>query len=199
MKLIIDPDVVEKYNLTMPEFLLLTLVMNKVNEEETQKSLIQKGLLISTLDFGEGETVTKTQYGIEVYNNVLMDSSPVPSITEERLTELAKQLKEIYPKGKKEDTWYWAEGVQLIARRLRIFFHKYDPMGSFTDEQIINATRRYVDEKQCKSDMRLLKYFIFKEGVGKGGDVEPSSDLLTYIENEGQVNELPETQFLTLF
>lgn len=199
MKLIIDPDVVEKYNLTMPEFLLLTLVMNKVNEEETQKSLIQKGLLISTLDFGEGETVTKTQYGIEVYNNVLMDSSPVPSITEERLTELAKQLKEIYPKGKKEDTWYWAEGVQLIARRLRIFFHKYDPMGNFTDEQIINATRRYVDEKQCKSDMRLLKYFIFKEGVGKGGDVEPSSDLLTYIENEGQVNELPETQFFTLF
>lgn len=199
MKLIVDPDVVAKYGLTMPEFLLLTLVMNKVNTEEAKEVLIQKGLILSTLDFDNALGYSKTQYGVEVYNNIIMESSPTPSVTEERLSALAKQLKDIYPKGKKEDTWYWAEGTQLIARRLRIFFHKYDPTGHFTDEQIVNATQRYVEEKQGKSDMRLLKYFIFKEGVGKSGDVEPSSDLLTYIENEGQVNEDSEDQFLTLF
>ena len=35
--------------------------------------------------------------------------------------------------------------------------------------------------------MKLLKYFIFKEKKGEGGDVESSSDLLNFIENnEGE-------------
>ena len=68
-----------------------------------------------------------------------------------------------------------------------------------TDEQIIKATQKYVDEMIGKPDMRLLKYFIFKEAIGKGGDVEPTSDLLSYIENIDQVDESSEDNFVTLF
>lgn len=197
--MLIDTDVVEKYGLTMPEFIVLMLVMHKVNVEEAQRVLVSKGYILNTLNFEQSFGYAKTKFGVEVYNNIILESSPQPTVTEERLHSLAARIKEIYPKGKKDGTWYWADGVELIARRLRIFFHKYDKEGKLTDDQIINATQRYVDEMQGKPDMRLLKYFIFKEAVGKGGDVEPTSDLLTYIENTGQTDERDPDDFVTLF
>ena len=199
MKMLIDSDVVEKYGLTMPEFIVLMLVMHKVNVEEAERVLISKGYILSTLNLEQSLGYAKTKFGVDVYNNIILESSPQPTVTEERLRSLATRIKEIYPKGKKDGTWYWADGVELIARRLRIFFHKYDKKGELTDDQIINATQRYVDEMQGKPDMRLLKYFIFKEAVGKGGDVEPTSDLLTYIENVGQSDDRDPDNFVTLF
>ena len=38
--------------------------------------------------------------------------------------------------------------------------------------------------------MRLLKYFIFKEKVGANGEVEGDSELISYIENAGQEEDL---------
>ena len=38
--------------------------------------------------------------------------------------------------------------------------------------------------------MKLLKYFIFKEKVGVGRDVEGESELINYIENADQTDNL---------
>ena len=38
--------------------------------------------------------------------------------------------------------------------------------------------------------MKLLKYFICKEKIGIGGDVEGESELLNYIENAEQTDIL---------
>ena len=38
--------------------------------------------------------------------------------------------------------------------------------------------------------MKTLKYFLWSEKVNKAGEVEPTSDLLTYIENADEVDEL---------
>lgn len=199
MNTIIDKGIIEKNGLTFDEFAVLMLVMNNVNLTTAKESLIKKGLAIGTFDMlGDGLALEKTQLGVTTYNNVVLASSSQAEISEERLNSLAKKLKEVYPKGKKDGTWYWADGVAVIARRLKIFFHKYDPKRQFTDEQIVNATKRYVEEKQSQSDMRLLKYFIFKEAVGKAGDVEPTSDLLTYIENEGEPSSSMDANFVTL-
>lgn len=198
MKLTIDSTVIDKYNMTVQEFLTLMLVIHRVNLNEAKKALISKGYVISTIDFDSGTDFERTKLGVDTYNNIILESSPQNMATEERLKNLATKLKEIYPKGKKDGTWYWADGVAVIARRLQIFFHKYDKKMELTDDQIINATKRYVEEKQAQPDMRLLKYFIFKEAVGKGGDVEPTSDLLTYIENEGQQSHDADEAFITL-
>ena len=40
--------------------------------------------------------------------------------------------------------------------------------------------------------MKLLKYFILKEQIGAGGDVEGDSQLITYIDNIGQEDTLKE-------
>lgn len=199
MKLTIDSAVIDKYNMTVQEFLTLMLVIHRVNLNEAKKALISKGYVISAIDFDSGTDFERTKLGVDTYNNIILESSPQNMATEERLKNLATKLKEIYPKGKKDGTWYWADGVAVIARRLQIFFHKYDKKMELTDEQIIKATQKYVDEMVGKPDMRLLKYFIFKEAIGKGGDVEPTSDLLSYIENIDQVDESSEDNFVTLF
>jgi hypothetical protein len=38
--------------------------------------------------------------------------------------------------------------------------------------------------------MKLLKYFIFKEKLGVGGDIEGESDLITFMENSSQECEI---------
>lgn len=199
MNTIIDRGIIEKNGLTVEEFIVLILVMNNINVIEAKDSLIKKGMALGTFDLlGDGLALEKTQLGVVTYNNIVLASSKQAEISEERLNNLAKKLKEVYPKGKKDDTWYWADGAAVIARRLKIFFHKYDPKRQITDEQIIKATKRYVEEKQAQPDMRLLKYFIFKEAVGRAGDVEPTSDLLTYIENEGEPSSNADANFVTL-
>ena len=46
--------------------------------------------------------------------------------------------------------------------------------------------------------MRLLKYFIFKESLNANNEVEGGSELLTYIENEGQEDTLKDNWTSTL-
>ena len=108
----------------------------------------------------------------------------------DRLNLLAIRLKEIFPKGKKDGTnYYWADGVALIVRRLQLFFKKYG--NTYTDEQIIQATEKYVQGFNGNYQyMRLLKYFILKEKVGAAGEVEGDSELISYIENAGQEENL---------
>lgn len=199
MKLTIDSTVIDKHDLTVEEFLLLMLAVHNVNIPKAKSELTRKGFIMSIIDLGDGTDFKKTKLGVDIYNDIILESSPQDTVTDKRLEDLATKMKAIYPKGKKDGVWYWADGVGVIARRLRIFFHKYDKKMSITDEQIIRATEKYVAEMDGKPDMRLLKYFIFKEPVGKGGDVEPVSDLLTYIENLDQVDESSDEAFVTLF
>lgn len=132
-----------------------------------------------------GECVTTfaiNTIGKEFVNKVLTESQ----IHEDRrnLTELAQSLKEIYPKGKKGDTGVpWADGVALIEKRLKLFFKKY---GEYPFEDIIKATKKYVESFNGDYKfMRTLRYFIWKEERGAAGDIESSSDLLTYLEDSG--------------
>jgi len=116
-----------------------------------------------------------------------MDSDKsLPKDDDDDINNLAKELKELFPKGKKDGTnYYWSDGIQLIVRRLRLFFKKYG--NTYTNEQILQAADKYI--KGFNGDyryMKLLKYFIFKEKLGVGGDIEGESELINYIENNGQ-------------
>ena len=128
------------------------------------------------------------------YENMYIDSVIIDSDKQQepkdRLNLLAIRLKEIFPKGKKDGTnYYWADGVALIVRRLQLFFKKYG--NTYTDEQIIQATEKYVQGFNGNYQyMRLLKYFILKEKVGAAGEVEGDSELISYIENAGQEENL---------
>ena len=71
---------------------------------------------------------------------------------------------------------------------MQLFFKKYG--SDYNHEDIIKATEKYV--KSFNGDysyMKVLKYFILKEKLGAGRDVESESELLTNLENLDHVDD----------
>ena len=184
MKLIIDSDACLNNGTCIGEVLLLYEYALKISPESMKQSLIDKGYITSAGNLFD--RYTATDKAVKLLDNVLADSS-VDDDT--KITELATKLKELYPKGKKEGTnQFWADGVSIIVKRLKIFYKKY---GFYDNDIIIKATENYI--KSFNGDyrfMKTLKYFLWSEKVNKAGEVEPTSDLLTYIENADEVDEL---------
>ena len=180
----------QQNGITIDEALLMLVIHNKANLEGAERALIQKGLITAERnDLFQQVGWRLTNKGTEVLDSVIMDSDKEQE-PQDRLIQLATKLKEVFPKGKKDGTnYYWADGVVLIVRRLKLFFKKYG--NKFTDEQIIQAAEKYVQGFNGNYQyMRLLKYFIFKEKVGANGEVEGDSELISYIENAGQEEDL---------
>ena len=180
----------QQNGITIDEALLMLVIHNKADLEGAERALIQKGLITAERnDLFQQVGWRLTNKGTEVLDSVIMDSDKEQE-PQDRLIQLATKLKEVFPKGKKDGTnYYWADGVALIVRRLKLFFKKYG--NKFTDEQIIQAAEKYVQGFNGNYQyMRLLKYFIFKEKVGANGEVEGDSELISYIENAGQEENL---------
>ena len=180
----------QQNGITIDEALLMLVIHNKANLEGAERALIQKGLITAERnDLFQQVGWRLTNKGTEVLDSVIIDSDKEQE-PQDRLIQLATKLKEIFPKGKKDGTnYYWADGTALIVRRLKLFFKKYG--NKFTDEQIIQAAEKYVQGFNGNYQyMRLLKYFIFKEKVGANGEVEGDSELISYIENASQEEDL---------
>lgn len=190
MTVCLNKKAAQQNGITIDEALLMLVIHNRVDLESTEKLLIQKGFITAERnDLFQQVGWRLTNKGSEILESVIIDSDKQQE-PQDKLNLLAARLKEIFPKGKKDGTnYYWADGVALIVRRLKLFFKKYG--NDFTDEQIIQATEKYVQGFNGNYQyMRLLKYFIFKEKVGAGGEVEGDSELINYIENAGQEEDL---------
>ena len=124
-----------------------------------------------------------TREGVELVESIFLNSEfkGDKGIGTDRYDELADKLRELYPKGRKEGTSYlWRDSHAKIANKLRTLVKKYN--FKFTDEQAINATKRYIESFNGNySYMQLLKYFILKKDKDTG---EENSQLMSYIENE---------------
>lgn len=189
MNLCISKEGCIKNNTTVDKAIVLFAVANKVNYDDIIDQLLKEGLITNhynSLYKPDGLVLTHT--GAELLDAIVTDSDKIQN-PDELLEELATSLKVIFPQGKKEGTnYYWTEGIALIKRRLKLFFKKYG--NSYTNEQIIQAAKKYVESFNGNyMYMKLLKYFIFKEKVN-ANEVEGESELLNYIENAGQENEL---------
>lgn len=185
MSIVLSKEGCLKNNITLSEAIQLLIIYNKINMNNALDALIEKGLITKNLDINVEGAWRLTNKGKDLIDTVILDSS-CNSDSDERYIPLATELKNIFPKGKKDGThYYWSEGIALIIRRLKLFYKKYGK--NYTDDQIISAARRYVNSFNGDyAYMRLLKYFILKEKVGAAGDIEGDSELISWIENEGQ-------------
>lgn len=181
MKLIIDESNLEKYGLSLNDFLFLLLKDANYTSEEV--SLLEKSKFIIN-----GHT---TELSKEIISEVLNENREEPA-SDTRIEKLTKTLMSIFPQGKKEGTaYYWKCNQKEVANKLKRFFIYFGE--TYSDSQIISATKRYV--QSFNGDyryMRLLKYFIWKNDKVKtdsGVSIEQVSDLASYIENEGQEDE----------
>lgn len=129
--------------------------------------------------------------GLERVEAILSRSKMAnPKHENKRVENLAKQLMEIFPQGKKPgagNNMYWRCNLRENIKSLERFFLKYG-YNTYTDEEILAAAEKYVHP--VNGDMtgvRLLKYFIIKNvkdiddaGIGYIREV---SDLATLLDN----------------
>lgn len=178
MKLIIDSDICQKYGMSVDEVLFLMLSSYKSNIP-TIKARIPPLYGVEN-KFNDWQFYI-TGEGEQLINKIIVESEPIIKKQGNRFEELAKQLREIFPSGKKDQYNYWRDSVKVITARLQKFAKIYG--SDITDEQIINATKRYVESFNGNYQfMKLLKYFIMKTEDKNGEKIE-ESQLLNYIDN----------------
>lgn len=183
MKYVIDTDVCAREQISLPIVLSVMLVQSGADLEELKEELFAKEVLVRK----DNNILVTEAWADRVSRILLLSDQEVPC--ESRLDNLAVKLMEIFPKGKKEGTSVYFKGNKKDNKlRLQKFFKLYG--NTYTDEQIIEAAKRYVESFNGNySYMRALKYFIWKDEKKTDGEgkvyVEEVSDLATYIENEG--------------
>jgi len=132
-----------------------------------------------------------TDYGTEHLMSIIAgNDNRLGIIAEDRCTLLADKLRELFPTGNKPGTKVmWRGNRKVVADRLRKFFVKYG--DEWTDEEIIDATKRYVATCRAQDNgryMRSLPYYIWKNDI-RTGELEKTSDLLDYLENTEMAEE----------
>lgn len=187
MKFTIDEEICKKMGMTLPEVLAVILVKTGVDIGELFKELQQKQIVVTQTTL-LGKVIMVTQRWDDAVSNILLSSdTAVPS--EDRIEKLASTLMQIFPQGKKEGTnTYWRGNIKDTKLKLKKFFKLYGT--KYSDEQIITATRKYVESFNGNySYMRVLKYFIWKDVRKQDSEgnfyIEEVSDLATLIENAG--------------
>lgn len=186
MRLTIDQSILDKHELTISEFMVLYLNAKEVDITECVNTLVKKGLADRNL-FKENSLVVSEKIK-ELLSTIVIDSDKEVINKDAEFLELANELRELYPAGRKEGTTYmWRGTTAEIAKKLKTLVVKYK--YSFTKEQVIKATKEYISSFNGNyKKMRLLKYFILKSERDADDNINVISELMTLIENEGQTD-----------
>lgn len=186
MKLTIDSNILDKNNITLEEFMLLYISAKNIDINSIKESIVAKNLAEYDL-FSENKLVVSDNTK-ELIANISIDSDKNVIDEDEKYTELAIKLREIYPSGRKEGTSYMWRGTTIeIARKLKTLVVKYK--YTLNEDDIIQATKDYISSFNGNYRyMQLLKYFILKSVRDADGNTEVKSELMSLIENKGQLD-----------
>ena len=186
MKLTIDQTILDKYNMTLEEFLVLYLGAKEIDIESVSQSLITKGFANKDL-FSNGKIVVSDKIK-DLISTISIDSNKNIIDKDSEYIELATELRELYPTGRKGGTTYmWRGTTAEVAKKLKTLVVKY---GYTLDrEKVIKATKDYISSFNGNYRyMQLLKYFILKSVKDADGNIEVKSELMSLIENGGQID-----------
>lgn len=86
----------------------------------------------------------------------------VPVLPKTFFTELATQMRELWPTGKKDGKWDWRAPVKELASRLEWLWTERD-LKAYTQEDCLLVCRKYLNANTGSKYMKLLKYFILKQ------------------------------------
>ena len=196
MKLTIDQTILDKHNISIGEFMILYLSANSIDIKECIESIIKKNLADRNL-FSENSIVVSDKVK-DLITTIIIDSDKNVIDKDSEFLELANEMRELYPKGKKEGTTYlWRGTTAEVAKKLKTLVVKYG--YSFSKEQVLKATKEYVNSFNGNyKRMRLLKYFVLKSEKDADDSINIISELMSLIENEGQISEQREDWEATL-
>ena len=186
MKLTIDQTILDKNNLTIEEFLVLFLSAREVDIGVISQSLVAKGLADKDL-FSSGKLVISDKVK-DLLSTISIESDKNVIDKDSEFTELATELREIYPAGRKDGTTYmWRGTTAEVAKKLKTLVVKYG--YTINREDVLKATKEYVNSFNGNYRyMQLLKYFILKSVKDADGNVDIKSELMSLIENSDQID-----------
>lgn len=163
-----------------------------------QEALIAIAVSMGNYDYTFGNMINRHVLGVRGYyidskwkdiiKNLINDEDA-------RFEALAVKVQECFPKQKMmyangtASPFYFRCNKAEVKNKLKKFITIY---GDVSDEDIIDATKRYVASYASKGyrGMRLVKYFILKDDRKLSADdeihVEQLSDLATFLENKGE-------------
>ena len=176
-KFIVDFGLIEKNGVSFAEYLMLLLYKLKENESfnayitKLNSNLLDKKLIVTDM-FSNGENYISPK-GRDFISLIVLSSQDVN--LEKDLEQLANDLKELFPTGNKSPGHPWRGNTKEIVNKLKRFKLLY----SYSNTEILNATKHYVENMENNQYMRVLKYFILKQNDAG----EQISDLASYIEN----------------
>ena len=186
MKLTIDQTILDKNNLTIEEFLVLFLSAREVDIGVISQSLVAKGLADKDL-FSSGKLVISDKVK-DLVSTISIESDKNVIDKDSEFTELATELREIYPAGRKDGTTYmWRGTTAEVAKKLKTLVVKYG--YTINREDVLKATKEYVNSFNGNYRyMQLLKYLILKSVKDADGNVDIKSELMSLIENSDQID-----------
>ena len=182
MKYSIDEKTALKHHLNINEILALMLLKQGCNISILIDRMLKRELIVQDMF---GNYIITEHWDDELQKVLLESDKDVPKDTD--LNYLVGQLRELFPKGIKTGSAAWRGNVREIKLRLQKFFKIYENI--YSDEAIIEATRKYVDSFNGNyTYMRILKYFILKDEIKMDEEgnryVEQVSELANFLENE---------------
>lgn len=134
------------------------------------KSILQK---LANLWGLIGKQEAKFLYDDVVSSLIKYDSERAKKSPSRDFSSLADKLISIYHengcKGKKTGSVYWTSSSAVVEQRLQSL-DKKSSLAKYTDEDIANATEKYINV-QDKTFKRSLFYFIWKEDGGFKSDL----------------------------
>jgi len=185
MKYIIDEETAKKHGLSVAELMLLAVIQQCSQPTQLIAKLTEKECLVQI-----GDHLHLTQHWADEVASVLLESDEtVPG--QERVLSLVQKMKEFFPKGLKVGSAAWRGNDRELTLRMKKFFKLYG--NKWTDEQILQATKEYVESFNGDYRyMQILKYFILKSKKFEGEEgnyVEDTSALASFLEKQGQGGE----------
>ena len=182
MNININEKVCEENNLSVPKALALAAIQYSTPND--YEELIKEGLITKCNGsiFEPERRYSLMNKAEDLLTKIIINSDSNVTKRSTNIEELADKLREIYPSGKIPNTnYYYKCNRQDIINKLKTFFKMYGT--KYTDEQIINATQKYINSFNGNyTYLKLLKYFIWKDERLKGESVQ--SLLADFIENE---------------
>lgn len=184
MKITIDEKVCQKHKIGLKE-VIIALALRDC-EDTTLENMLARGII-----FKHNDRYILTEPWKEVLDKILSESDNTIS-EEDRITNLAKEMQKYFPQGKMPGTpYYYRCNVAEVSKKLKRFFEQY---GDFSDEDILDATKRYIDSHHGNYKyLPLIKYFITKNKKVEDEDgivkVVEYSPLMDYLENKEQEQE----------